>query len=88
MGNWFSSGMQHLRAYLCSRKWSHAHVHTGSKYQVNSVSLKIKKLTKLRGKHAEGDAGAIGEEGTRNGGEFDSLVFKSIKIRPVVCGGA
>lgn len=43
---------------------------------------------KLRGKHAEGDAGAMGEEGTGNGGEFDSLVFKSIKIRLVVCGGA
>lgn len=41
---------------------------------------------KLRGKHTEGDAGGIGVEGTGNGGEFDSLVFKSIKIRPVVCG--
>lgn len=43
---------------------------------------------KLRGKHAEGDAGGIGEEGMGDGGEFDSLVFKSIKIRAVVCGGA
>lgn len=43
---------------------------------------------KLRGKHVEGDMGGIGEEGMGNVDGFDSLVFKNIKIRPVVCGGA
>lgn len=56
---------------------------------MDSMGLKIIKRMKLRGKHVEGDMGGSGEEGMGNVDGFDSLnIFKNIKIRPVVCGGA
>lgn len=42
---------------------------------------------KFRGKHAEGDMGGTRKEGMTNRGGFDSLVYKNITIRSVVCDG-